>query len=103
MNSSAVPSGESHYSEDHISMATSQGVTPYCIAAYDYPPQTEEDLGFSAGDHIELVERISADWLKGKLGEKIGMFPASFVDVKVDIDTSGKSPTSRAIFSLFSL
>lgn len=103
MNTSVVPSDELRNSEDHVSMVTSRGITPYCVAAYDYPPQTDEDLGFRAGDYIELVERISADWLKGKLGDKIGMFPASFVDVKVDIDTTGKFQTSKAFCCLFSL
>ncbi|XP_053400118.1 SH3 domain-containing protein 19-like [Mercenaria mercenaria] len=77
-------------SHDLDTIATSP--SPYCIALYDYPAQTDEDLSFREGDHIEIIERISADWLKGKNGEKIGMFPSGFVDVKVDIDINAQEP-----------
>lgn len=52
---------------------------------YDYPGQTADDLDFCEGDRIEIVERISDDWLKGKLNGQVGMFPAAFVEVKVDV------------------
>ena len=40
-----------------------------------------------------LIERVNEDWLKGKLNEKIGIFPLAFVDIKVDLPVSSKQPT----------
>ncbi|XP_060556964.1 SH3 domain-containing protein 19-like [Ruditapes philippinarum] len=85
---SRLDSHAQHF-QDPVSMATSKSVTPYCIALYDYPAQSMDDLEFNEGDNIEIIERISADWLKGKIGGKTGMFPSAFVDVKVDITETG--------------
>ena len=38
-----------------------------------------------AGDVIELVGRVDQDWLRGRLGSKEGLFPAQFVEIKIDL------------------
>ena len=55
--------------------------SPYARALHDFPGEQESDLGFFKGDLIELVSWGKGGWLMGKLGEKEGMFPASYVDV----------------------
>jgi amphiphysin len=49
----------------------------YVVALYDFTPQAEGDLGFSAGDHIEVVERTASaeDWWTGRLNGQQGVFP----------------------------
>ena len=54
-------------------------------ALFDFDGETSEDLSFKEGDHIELIEQIDSDWLKGKARGKVGMFPASFVDIVVPL------------------
>lgn len=37
------------------------------------------------GDFVQLLKRINDDWLEGKVGDRQGMFPFSFVDIKVPL------------------
>lgn len=53
-----------------------------CTAIYDYDSGIEGDLNFSAGDTIVVHERLNADWLRGQLGKKIGIFPISYVNIE---------------------
>lgn len=47
-------------------------------ALYDFEGQDGE-LSFQVGDEIEVLQRVNADWLFGKLHGQRGQFPASFV------------------------
>ena len=54
-------------------------------ALYDYEAQNEDELTLRTGDIIEVLSedsRISGDegWWTGKLGDKVGIFPANFVE-----------------------
>ena len=62
---------------------------PYCVAIYDFPGETPDDLSFVVGDRIDLLEHVGADWLKGSLHGKTGMFPTAFVEIRKDL--TGKS------------
>lgn len=50
-------------------------------AMYDFEPQVEGDLGFKAGDVIEIVQRTSNEneWWTGKLRGVTGQFPGNYV------------------------
>ena len=48
-------------------------------ALYDYVSDNPHDLTFKVGMEIDVIEHIGSDWLKGKIGGKIGIFPSSFV------------------------
>ena len=56
---------------------------PRCRAKFDFSAESDNELNFSAGMEIKLIDRVSGDWLKGSIGDKVGIFPASFVDVLV--------------------
>ncbi|XP_022194605.2 abl interactor 1 [Nilaparvata lugens] len=59
---------------------------PYCIAQYDYEATHPDDLSFKVNDVISLISRVNAEWLKGQLMGKEGIFPESFVNVVVALD-----------------
>ena len=73
----------------HMNSMQSEDV-PYCIALYDFPGETPEDLSFDPGDRIELVEHVGADWLKGSLRGNTGIFPAAFVEIHKDLTGTAK-------------
>ena len=50
------------------------------VATYDYPSSENEDLSFSTGDKILVIEQVNNEWLKGQLNGKSGIFPISFVE-----------------------
>ncbi|KAK7108325.1 hypothetical protein V1264_016079 [Littorina saxatilis] len=58
----------------------------YYVATYSYVSGEPTDLSFNEGDMI-LVSKKDDDWWTGTLGEKTGMFPASYVK-RVEIQVS---------------
>lgn len=51
------------------------------VAIYDFPGQTEDDLTFHTGEVIEVTGVVDGDWMSGKIGNRVGIFPASFVNI----------------------
>lgn len=51
----------------------------YVEAIYAFPPQQDGDLELRLGDKIQVLERPSNEWYKGKCNGKVGMFPANYV------------------------
>ncbi|XP_051714905.1 SH3 and cysteine-rich domain-containing protein isoform X2 [Oryctolagus cuniculus] len=49
------------------------------VALYKFVPQENEDLEMRPGDMITLLEDSNEDWWKGKIEDRIGFFPANFV------------------------
>ncbi|KAI5623055.1 GRB2-related adaptor protein 2, partial [Silurus asotus] len=47
-------------------------------ALYDFIAEEEDELGFSAGDIIEVLDRSDVSWWKGRLHENVGLFPANY-------------------------
>lgn len=52
------------------------------VAAYDYESEEAGDLTFSAGEVIEVLEKVDDSWWKGKIGDREGIFPATFVELQ---------------------
>lgn len=57
---------------------------PLWTVKYDYEAQGEDELSLGRGDVVEVLStdsKISGDdgWWTGKLGDKVGIFPANFV------------------------
>ncbi|KAJ5998450.1 protein hob1 [Penicillium sp. IBT 35674x] len=52
-------------------------------ALYDYEAQAHGDLGFSAGDVIEIIQRTenTNEWWTGRTGGREGQFPANYVQL----------------------
>ncbi|XP_008011069.1 SH3 and cysteine-rich domain-containing protein 2 isoform X3 [Chlorocebus sabaeus] len=54
------------------------------VALYKFLPQENNDLALHSvlprpGDRIMLVDDSNEDWWKGKIGDRVGFFPANFV------------------------
>ncbi|XP_056608979.1 GRB2-related adapter protein 2a [Triplophysa dalaica] len=49
-------------------------------AVYDFPAEEDDELGFNAGDIIEVLDRSDASWWKGRLRGTTGLFPANYTD-----------------------
>ncbi|XP_070629491.1 SH3 and cysteine-rich domain-containing protein 2 isoform X9 [Bos indicus] len=49
------------------------------VALYKFLPQEKNDLALQPGDRIMLVDDSNEDWWKGKIGDRVGFFPANFV------------------------
>ncbi|XP_065712515.2 SH3 and cysteine-rich domain-containing protein 2 isoform X1 [Patagioenas fasciata] len=49
------------------------------VALYKFVPQEQQDLALQPGDRVTLVDDSNEDWWKGKVGDRLGFFPANFV------------------------
>ena len=47
--------------------------------------QVSEDLKCRAGDVIQIVEHVNADWIKGRLNGRVGLIPKTFLQVQRDV------------------
>ncbi len=54
---------------------------PRCVALFDYEGEEEDELTFSQGDVIALLELIGQEWGRGQIHGRIGIFPLNFTEV----------------------
>ncbi|XP_061905431.1 GRB2-related adaptor protein 2-like [Entelurus aequoreus] len=47
-------------------------------AMYDFTAEEDDELGFCAGDIIEVVDSSDTSWWRGRLRDKSGLFPANY-------------------------
>ena len=64
-----------------------QFLTRFCLsggekytAVYTYAGQYEDELSFEEGDVITVLSKDEADWWKGELNGKSGVFPSNYVE-----------------------
>uniref|UniRef100_A0A6Q2WVQ3 SH3 domain-containing protein n=1 Tax=Esox lucius TaxID=8010 RepID=A0A6Q2WVQ3_ESOLU len=55
-------------------------IQTYLVALHSYASSNPEDLEFNQGDTILLLSKVNEDWFEGECNQKIGIFPASFVE-----------------------
>ena len=72
-----------------LQQTTASSPGAYCVAEYQFPGEADGDLPFDEGDTITLLERVGADWLRGSLNGRTGVFPSGFVRIVKDLDTGG--------------
>ncbi|XP_031562660.1 dynamin-binding protein-like [Actinia tenebrosa] len=62
-------------------------VPPRACATSIYPfvGESDSELTFKEGEVIFLRKRAGSQWLEGELDGNVGLFPASFVDVEIDL------------------
>jgi hypothetical protein len=57
-----------------------------CTALYDFVPEHETELGFRAGDVVQITCRVDDEWLEGLIDDgqgsvRPGLFPTSYVRI----------------------
>ena len=60
------------------------GVTPYARTLYPFEGELADELSFDANDIVFLIQHVDEQWIEGELDGKIGLFPASYVEIVVD-------------------
>ncbi|XP_022598860.1 SH3 and cysteine-rich domain-containing protein 2 [Seriola lalandi dorsalis] len=77
------PESEKADSEDRVSLKTPKRVEVHSIhtyvALYKFLPQEKNDLELQPGDRVQVTDDSNEDWWKGKSKDKVGFFPANFV------------------------
>lgn len=65
--------------------------------------EDSDDLSFSAGDIIEIVEETNADWWMGRVNGKQALFPSSYVERvrSVPPPATGASTNGKAAYKPF--
>uniref|UniRef100_A0A665V192 Intersectin 2b n=1 Tax=Echeneis naucrates TaxID=173247 RepID=A0A665V192_ECHNA len=64
---------------------------PVCqvIAVYDYSASNEDEMSFSKGQLINVLEKNNPDWWKGEINGVTGLFPTNYVKMTTaDCDPS---------------
>lgn len=52
----------------------------WVVALFDFPGQTADDLSFKKGALIRVMEHVDAEWCRGRLEDREGLYPAAFTD-----------------------
>ncbi|XP_012515471.1 PREDICTED: SH3 domain-containing protein 19 [Propithecus coquereli] len=63
--------------------------TPHAVVLHDFPAEQIDDLNLTSGEIVYLLEKIDTDWYRGNCRNRIGIFPANYVKVIVDIPEGG--------------
>ncbi|XP_029005249.1 uncharacterized protein arhgef4 isoform X1 [Betta splendens] len=69
-----------------INELISDGSVVYAEALWDHVTMDDQELGFKAGDVIEVVDATNKEWWWGRIMDSEGWFPASFVRLRVNQD-----------------
>uniref|UniRef100_A0A3Q3W6Y6 Uncharacterized protein n=1 Tax=Mola mola TaxID=94237 RepID=A0A3Q3W6Y6_MOLML len=70
----------------HVGSLISDGSVVYAEALWDHVTMDDQELGFKAGDVIEVVDATNKEWWWGRITDSEGWFPASFVRLRVNQD-----------------
>ncbi|XP_053163533.1 intersectin-1 isoform X2 [Hemicordylus capensis] len=58
------------------------------IGMYDYIAQNDDELAFSKGQIINVLNKEDPDWWKGEVNGHVGLFPSNYVKLTTDMDPS---------------
>uniref|UniRef100_A0A2K6D9I0 SH3 domain-containing protein 19 n=1 Tax=Macaca nemestrina TaxID=9545 RepID=A0A2K6D9I0_MACNE len=62
---------------------------PHAVVLHDFPAEQVDDLNLTSGETVYLLEKIDTDWYRGNCRNQIGIFPANYVKVIIDIPEGG--------------
>ncbi|KAL6067272.1 hypothetical protein STEG23_006110, partial [Scotinomys teguina] len=77
-----------------INELISDGSVVYAEALWDHVTMDDQELGFKAGDVIQVLEASNKDWWWGRNEDKEAWFPASFVRLRVNQEELPESCSS---------
>lgn len=70
---------------------------PRCVASFDYEGEEEDELTFSQGDVIALLELVDGEWGRGRIHGRVGIFPLNFAEVVEALPQSEPDPTGKSV------
>ncbi|XP_028295146.1 intersectin-2-like isoform X2 [Gouania willdenowi] len=72
------------------SCKSSPSPLPVCqvIAMYGYAAANKDELSFSKGQLINILDKTNSDWWKGEAGGVIGLLPTNYVKMTTESDPS---------------
>ncbi|XP_042557696.1 SH3 domain-containing protein 19 isoform X2 [Dipodomys spectabilis] len=71
---------------------------PHAVVLHDFPAEQVDDLNLTSGEIVYLLEKIDAEWYRGKCRNQTGVFPANYVRVIVDIPEGGNGKRELGSF-----
>ncbi|GAA6052812.1 hypothetical protein JCM3770_006264 [Rhodotorula araucariae] len=74
--------------------ASAAGQKARCRAVWDYHQSQPDDLAFAAGDVITIEDEVNADWWKGSLNGRTGLFPCNHVERLPDSTSPASAPSA---------
>ncbi|KAK5621120.1 hypothetical protein CRENBAI_013457 [Crenichthys baileyi] len=74
----------------------------WVLALFDFPGQTAEDLSFHKGALIQVTKHVDAEWRRGRLDGRDGLYPAAFTQPcpaqPITGQQSAAKGTAKAVF-----
>ncbi len=65
----------------HVIFSHTSDPTGRAKVIHEFQGSAGDELDLYPGDEVVLLEHVGAEWFKGRLGLREGLFPASFVEV----------------------
>ncbi|XP_070781441.1 intersectin-2-like isoform X2 [Enoplosus armatus] len=83
------------------SSKSSPSPLPVCqvIAMYDYTAANRDELSFSKGQLINILDKTNPDWWKGDASGVIGLLPTNYVKMTTESDPSQQCPADSLSMS----
>ncbi|KAK6291623.1 hypothetical protein J4Q44_G00374070 [Coregonus suidteri] len=82
--------------EDELTFSE-EGAEQWVVALHDFPGQTAEDLWFQQGALIRVTRRVDADWTRGTLDGREGLFPTTFTHTCNTAQPMTGQPVARGV------
>lgn len=60
------------------------------IAVYDYTAANQDEMSFSKGQLINVLDKSNPDWWRGEVNGVTGLFPFNYVQMTTDNEPSQK-------------
>lgn len=64
-----------------ITLMSSSRSVCQVIAIYDYSAANQEEMSFTKGQLISVLDKSDPDWWKGELNGITGLFPTNYVQM----------------------
>ncbi|XP_041466815.1 dynamin-binding protein-like isoform X2 [Lytechinus variegatus] len=72
------------------------GERPHAKTLFPFSAERDCELSFMDGETIYLRVRVDENWLEGELDGNVGLFPAEFVEILVDIPPGYVPPEAKS-------
>ena len=74
-----------------VGVSSSQTKSGKGEALFDFETDNADELSFKCGETITLTAWVNEEWVEGRIGDREGMFPLSFIKVLEELPKSAAS------------